>query len=97
VQRANGHTARNYKEIVVCGFLKKKRRRKKYLRRLFGWHLWKDGPRAITEWKEAKHFHGCRLLGERLETPEEYHARKKNMVTLLIFGATVTFKLPFRK
>jgi hypothetical protein len=31
------------------------------------------------------------------ETPEEYHARKSDMVTVLFFGRLFTFKIPWRR
>ena len=51
--------------------------------------------RWIKEWKEIGK--GVKILVERAETPEEYHARKNNMVTILLFGRLITFRIPFRK
>ena len=64
------------------------------MRKLFGIHFWKE-MRWVKEWKKVER--GVKILTERPETPEEYHARKNNMVTLLVFGKLFTFKIPFRK
>ena len=54
------------------------------MRKLCGIHFWKDGPRTVKDWKPVSK--KAKVLIERSETSEEYHARKKNMVTLLLFG-----------
>jgi len=60
------------------------------MRKLFGIHFWKDGPRTVKDWKPVSK--KAKVLIERSETSEEYHARKKNMVTLLLFGILVTMR-----
>ena len=63
------------------------------MRKLFGIHFWKE-MQFIKEWKEIEE--GVKILIERPETPQEYHARKNDMITLLLFGKTFTFRIPFR-
>jgi len=60
------------------------------MRKLFGIHTWKSGPRTVTEWREV--VKGCKVKTQRPETPEEYHARKKDMVSILLFGKLFTMK-----
>lgn len=61
--------------------------------KLFGVHVWKEMT-TVKEWKEVER--GAKILIERPETPEEYHKRKRNMVTILLFGKLLTFRIPFR-
>jgi len=63
------------------------------MRKLFGLHIWKSGPKEIECWKQVEH--GAKILTKRYETPEEYAARKKDMVTMLLFGKLFTFKIPW--
>jgi len=62
--------------------------------KVFAVHLWKDGPREIEDWVEVAR--NAKVLKRRFETPEEYHERPKNMVTVLILGRTFTFRIPWR-
>jgi hypothetical protein len=61
--------------------------------KLFGIHTWKE-IREVEEWQEVEK--GARVLIRRFENPEEYHSRKKDMVTICFFGKLFTFKIPFR-
>jgi uncharacterized protein (DUF1697 family) len=63
------------------------------MKRLFGLHVWKS-MRTVREWKRVAE--GASVLIERDETPEEYHRRKNDMVTVLFFGRLFTFKIPGR-
>lgn len=65
---------------------------------MFGVHTWKDGPRTVKKWIE---YHDAylgkyKILEDRLETPEEYHNRKKNKVTVLFLGKLHTFTMSWR-
>lgn len=73
--------------------------------KIFSYHTWKSF-REITEWKEVGRYMWYDKEGKlhtmiarqqitRWETPEEYHSRKKDMITFTILG--VTFTLKFRR
>ncbi|MBW2673605.1 MAG: hypothetical protein JRD89_09365, partial [Deltaproteobacteria bacterium] len=61
--------------------------------RLFGWHLWKSGPHLVEYWREVEP--GARILARRWETPEEYHSRPKDMLTVTLLGRTFTIRMPY--
>jgi len=60
------------------------------MKKLFGVHIWKSGPLMIEEWQEVTK--GCKVRVKRPEAPEEYHSRKKGMISILFFGKLFTFR-----
>ncbi len=62
-------------------------------------YFWKSGPRSkvVSEWQEVAP--GIRVRQPRVmwESPEEYHKRKPDRVTICFFNRWYfTLKIPFR-
>jgi hypothetical protein len=61
--------------------------------RLFSYHGYKE-MRWVKVWVEVGD--SVRILEERLEPPEAYHKRKKNVYLVTLFGFTFRFRIPWR-